>query len=147
MRWVAGVDAPLHAVLLHKDEGAEENAFDGYDHGQEDEGIRVEAPHEGDYAGVDQEPQGEDDGVDGDEPQASTEAAYQVRDDVGDRAVTLKAALQFGYGANVGGYGAGGLFVCHGCIDALVGFELRPIKHCLAEPHPAKPSLPLLAQK
>lgn len=59
---IAGVDAPLHAVLLHEDKGAEEDAFDRDHHGEEDEGVGVEAAGDGDDAGVDQEPEGEDDG-------------------------------------------------------------------------------------
>ena len=91
---IADIAAALHAVLFHEDEGTEEDAFDGDDHGEEDEGIGIEAWDFMNQAGVDEEPGGKPEDVDGDEAHAAGEAA----DDVGD-AVHGGAGLFEGFAA------------------------------------------------
>lgn len=112
---IAGIAALLHAVLLHENEGAEENALYRDDHGQEDERIRIEAAAEREDAGVDEEPQGEDGGVNGNEPEAAGEASDEIGEEVGEGATPFEVALQLCDGLDVCTYGVGGW---HSTLDA-----------------------------
>jgi len=99
---IARVATLLHPILLHQDEGAEQNALDGDDHGEQDEGVGIEVRKERKNLAVDEKPADEDHHVNDDEPDTSAEAADYVGDEVLRRAALLEAPFEIGDGADIG---------------------------------------------
>ena len=105
----AGIGFAGHAVLLHEDEGAEQDAFDRNDHGEQDEGVRIKGSDDGQDAGIDEEPEQEPNGVEADEKHGAGKVCDEVGDALGKGAVTFGVPLERGDGADVGLQGGAGL--------------------------------------
>ncbi len=117
---VADVDALLHPVLFHQDEGAKQDAFDGHNHGEQDEGVGIEPRDAGDNACVDEKPGQEPYQVQKDEGHGAGEAADQIGDPVYEGATVLQGGFHFGDRGDVVAHGAGYVWVSlvHALSDA-----------------------------
>ena len=94
-------------VLVHQNEGRQEDELDADDESEERERVGVECCDAGHYSEVRHDPGGEEDGVSGDEPQAAEVPGDSVPDLLHPRAATVELLLQVGDGLDVllGGLG------------------------------------------